>query len=106
MRDEFLFSHTFRSIAGENGIALLISAYFDESDDGDSKNGLLSVSGYALDMPGVKKLECEWGAMLEKYSLPYFHMTECNVCRGIFEHHSEKECDDCAREAIRIASHP
>lgn len=41
--------------------------------------------------------------MLARYGLPYFHMSECNANEGIFEHLTEKECDACAREAIRIA---
>lgn len=81
----------------------MINAYFDESSEGKAYTGLLSVSGYALDMAGVDGLIPEWRAMLEKYRLPYFHMTECNACDGIFAHLSEDACDLCAREAIRIA---
>jgi hypothetical protein len=97
----------FRSIGGRNGIAVLISAYFDESAEGDSQNGLLSVSGYALDMVGVDRLIPEWKQMLDKYRLPYFHMSECNACSGIYDHLDDDECDECARAAIQIArSHP
>ena len=86
---------------------MLISAYFDESSESDAKNGLLSVSGYALDIAGLDQLIPEWQEMLRKYRLPYFYMSYCNSCTGIFSHLNEDECDQCARMAIRIArAHP
>ena len=81
----------------------MIYAYFDESAEGDSKNGLLSVSGYALDAKGVEGLTAEWRKMLQQYRLPYFHMNECNMGNGIFKHLHDEECDQCARKAISIA---
>lgn len=104
---ESVFRQIFRSIGGGRGVAVLISAYFDESSESDSENGLLSVSGYALDMAGVDGLTPEWQKMLADYRLPYFHMNPCNANAGIFEHLSGDECDRCAREAIRIVrAHP
>lgn len=41
--------------------------------------------------------------MLNFFRLPYFHMNECNMGKGEFTHLGEDECDQCAREAIRIA---
>ena len=84
-------------------MAILINAYFDESSEGNSQNGLLSVSGYALDLAGVDALIPKWRGMLSSYHLPYFHMAECNVCCGIYNHLSDEECDNCAREAIALA---
>jgi hypothetical protein len=42
------------------GYFLLISVFFDESAENDSRNGLLAVSGYALDVAGVDALASEW----------------------------------------------
>lgn len=81
----------------------MVSAYFDESSEGDSKNGLLAVCGYVLDMAGVDGLMPEWKRMLDEYRLPYFHMVECNSCTGVYDHLDDEGCDRCAREAIRIA---
>lgn len=97
------FRQILRGMGGETGVAVLISAYFDESAENDSQNGLLAVSGYVLDLDGVNGLIPEWQALLGKYRLPHFHMVECNVCKGVFCHLSDSECDLCAREAIRIA---
>ncbi len=66
-------------------------------------NGLFAVCGYVLDINGLEKLIPDWRAMLTLYHIPYFHMTECNSNSGVFKHLSAKECDLCAREAIRIA---
>jgi hypothetical protein len=85
----------------------MISAYFDESAEENSQHGILTVSGYALDEAGSAGLIPEWKSMLGKYSLPYFHMAECNSDlkkkNNVFSHLSKTECDKCAREAITIA---
>ena len=81
----------------------MISAFFDESAENDSRNGLLAVSGYALDVAGVIGLTSEWQELLRSFGLPYFHMSECNANDGIFGEFSKESCDKCARRAIRIA---
>ncbi len=98
-----IFYNVFRNIGGGKRLAVLINAYFDESAEGNSKDGLLSVSGYVLDMGGAKGLIMEWQAMCTKYRIPYFHMNECNARAGVFVYLTKNECDQCAREAIRIA---
>ena len=40
--------------------------------------------------------------MLARYGLPYFHMSECAHHTGIYSHLTLKDCDDAAREAIRL----
>lgn len=100
---EPVFRQIFRSIGGGKRVAVLISAYFDESAEGDSQNGILCVSGYVLDMDGIDGLIPEWKGMLSTYRLPYFHMSECNACCGIYRHLTDDECDKCARQAIQIA---
>lgn len=82
---------------------MLISAYFDESSEENSKDGLLAVCGYALDDKGVTRIIPPWKKMLRKYGLPYFHMAECNSCTGIFDHVGDEQCDRCARRAIKLA---
>jgi hypothetical protein len=85
----------------------MISAYFDESAEGSSSTGLLSVSGYVLDGAGVEGLVRKWRGMLSDFNLPYFHMSECNACskhrKGAYAMLSDDQCDKCARQAIRIA---
>ena len=102
-----IFYSVFRGIGGGNRVAVLISAYFDESAEGHSKDGLLSVSGYVLDDDGIIKLVPEWQKMLKDYRLNYFRMSECNTPsvkdKGGFGDLTRDECDLCAREAIRIA---
>lgn len=88
-------------------LAVVISCFFDESSEGDSKRGLLGIAGYVFDDSGLQQLTTEWRAMLKTYNLPYFHMTECNSNSGVFGHLSAEQCDLCAREAIRIVrTHP
>ena len=102
-----MFYQVFHRIGGGKRVAVLISAFFDESTDGDADNGLLSVSGYALDNDGLLGLIPEWQKMKADYRVPFFRMSDCNSGEGAFEHLSEAECDLCAREAIRIAKqHP
>jgi hypothetical protein len=98
-----IFEQVFRGSGGGKRIALLISAYFDESAEGDSQNGLLAICGYALDDRGVRGLSRAWDKMLNVYGIPYFHMNECNTCTGIFDHLTDRSCDLCARRAIKLA---
>ncbi len=98
-----IFLQIFNSIGSGKRIAVLISAFFDESTDGDANNGLLAVCGYALDKAGLEKFIPEWQAMNTLYRVPYFHMAECNNNCDKFSHLSSEECDLCAREAIRLA---
>jgi hypothetical protein len=98
-----IFLQIFNSIGSGKRIAVLISAFFDESTDGDANNGLLAVCGYALDKDGLEKFTPEWQAMNALYHVPYFHMAECNSNCDKFAHLSLEECDKCAREAIRLA---
>jgi hypothetical protein len=98
-----IFARIFQGVGGGKRIAVLISAYFDESSEADSKSGILAVCGYALDETGVRQLSRSWQRMLSKYGLPYFHMTECNSNTGIFEQLNANDCDRCARKAIKLA---
>lgn len=98
-----VFLEIFRSIGGGKRVAVLISAFFDESSEGNSQNGLLAVCGYALDPSGLKKFTPAWRAMLLRYGLPYFRMTDCNSNSGVFKNHSSEDCEKCARRAIKIA---
>jgi hypothetical protein len=82
---------------------VLINAHFDESSEGDTKNGLLAVCGYALDDAGIKRLIPAWKRMLDKYDLPFFRMSDCNSGKGVFSHLDPADCDKCARKAIKLA---
>lgn len=93
----------FESVGSNERLAVLIRAYFDESDDGVHGRGLLVVAGYVFLPSQMRKLEPLWRKMLVKYDIPYFHMSECNACDGIFAKSSDEECDLCARDAIKIA---
>jgi hypothetical protein len=65
---ESIFRQVFRSIGGGKRIAVLINAYFDESAEQDSQNGMLSVSGYDIELAGLDGLIHEWRRMINDYS--------------------------------------
>lgn len=98
-----VFLQVFRNAGGGKRIAVLISAFFDESSEANAKTGILAVCGYALDEAGLKRFVPAWRRMLHRYRLPYFHMNQCNAQKGVFSHLSETDCDKCARKAIKLA---
>lgn len=77
---------------------VVMQAFFDASERGD----FLVVGGYMFRKRHIKPFEKRWNAMLRKYNLEYFHMTDCNVAAGVHSHLSHQDCDDCARMAIQI----
>ena len=90
----------------------LVEAYFDES--GTHKgSSTFCMGGYIFDSEKAKALTIEWQAMLEfngnnVIALPHFHMADCTKVDksgmgvGIYKHLTAKQCDFCAREAIRL----
>lgn len=97
----------FFGIAGGKGLAVLIRAYFDESAEEKKGHGFLAVAGYVFTGSGLTDLEKKWKLMLRKYSLPYFHMAECNEdmpkSNNVFYHLTKGERIEAATEAIKIA---
>jgi hypothetical protein len=98
-----IFPQIFRGAGGGKRIAVIISAYFDESSEQRSKDGIFAVCGYALDDTGVRRLSRAWARMNAKYGVPYFRMSECNYGSDKFEHLGPDERDLCARRAIALA---
>jgi len=82
-------------------VVALAEAYFDESGT-DEGNQFLCVAGYVFKKENALKLGIEWRKMLGKYDLPYFHMSECAHRVGIYQHLTKEDCDNAAREAIRL----
>jgi hypothetical protein len=76
-------------------------AYFDESGTGDD-SPFLCVAGYVFANENALAIEPEWKAMLGRYGLPYFHMSECNQHSGIYAHLTEAQCIQAATEAIAL----
>jgi hypothetical protein len=78
----------------------VMEVYSDASEIG----GHLAIGTLLFRKKNIKPFEKKWRAMLRKYDITYFHMTDCNATppRGPHKHQTEKECDACAREAIAI----
>lgn len=82
----------------------MVEAYFDESgtDDGSP---VMCVAGYLFEQAAAIKLTSEWVVMLEKYGIPYFHMSEVAPCKLTCAHmpmDGEGGCDALAREAYAL----
>ena len=57
-------------------LAVYLEAYFDESGS-HADSSILCVAGYVLQVDQARRLEAEWASVLSRFSLPYFHMSEC-----------------------------
>ena len=60
----------FEGIAGGRGLAILISAYFDESAEQKVGHGVLTVAGYVFEGDGLRGLEDEWGGCSKRTGCP------------------------------------
>lgn len=62
----------------------MIEAYFDES--GTHKGALRScVAGYVIESEQRVRMQADWDEVLDRYGLPYFHMSECAHGVGAFK---------------------
>ena len=67
----------------DRGYALMFEAYFDES--GTHRNSpIMCVAGYLIESDQCRRFQVEWDAVLSKYRIPYFHMSDCAHGSGVF----------------------
>lgn len=79
----------------------LAEAYFDASGThGEAKD--LCLGGYIFQKDAALAFDEEWREMLDRFTLPYFHMKECAHAKGVFKHLGHDGCDAAAREAIGL----
>jgi hypothetical protein len=79
----------------------MIEAYFDESGTHDGSR-VLCVGGFVIDSDAAREFDAKWGEMLQKYNLPYFHMTDCASGFAPFDKLDQQGCIDAATEAIQL----
>jgi len=58
--------------------------YFDESGDLETAPGVFCVSGYFIADDAAAAMSEAWRAVLEKHSIPAFHMVDCAHGTGAF----------------------
>lgn len=89
--------------ADHGGIAVLIEAYLDESgtNEGDLAH---VVAGYLIKPGQAECMASEWQGILDKYGLPFFHMTDCahyEVCEP-YRSLGREKCIALATELIEL----
>jgi hypothetical protein len=75
-----------------------LASYFDRSEYTQDHSTLV-VAGYVSEVESWKSFDSEWKRWLSlpEYNVPYFHMKEFTVCRGVFssgwkgEHRKRRE---------------
>jgi hypothetical protein len=72
--------------------------------DASKIGGHLAIGSLLFRKKNIRPFEKKWRAMLRKYGISHFHMTDCNATppQGPHKDQTEEECDACAREAIAI----
>ena len=91
------FFFRFLDMAGDGRAAVVIEAYFDESE---RVGGTLCVAGYAFAAPQAKKFTKDWERLFGEFG--GFHMNEFAHGRGRFTGVPQRERDRLLREAVRI----
>lgn len=61
----------------------MFETYCDEA--GGADHGFIAVCGWLASVERWKAFELDWRALLDKYSLPYFHMADIAHFRGPYE---------------------
>ncbi len=84
-------------LEGRRRIAMLLEAYFDESE---RPSGIMCVAGYAFAVPQARKFVKQWSHLFSDYG--GFHMKEFAHCKGRFLGISPTERDRLMREAVKI----
>ena len=78
-----------------------IESYFDESGTHDG-SPVLCLAGYILSKRMARLLRREWGKMLGRHKIPYFHMVECAHGNENFAHLSKEEIIEIGKEVIEL----
>lgn len=76
-------------------------AYFDESGTGDEWP-YICVAGYIFTLEAREALKMAWQQLLDRYALPYFHMTDCAHGHGPFRQLSRDQRIAAQTEAIDL----
>lgn len=76
----------------------VIEVFSDASD----MAGYTAVGSLLFRKKHIKPFEKEWAAMLRRFSISHFHMTDCNSSRGEFDGWCFERRDACARVAIGL----
>jgi hypothetical protein len=82
-------------------LVAFLEAYFDESYS-DKKPRILAVAGYIFEKGARLQFDLESRALLDRYSLPYFHMVDCGPGNPPFHHMDKDERAEAATQMIAL----
>jgi hypothetical protein len=86
---------------GDSYLVAMLEAYFDESGSHDG-SPVLCVAGYLFEKEGAKTLDSKWRQVLERFSLPFFHMVDCAHGAEPFDKLSKDERIAVEKEMIAL----
>ncbi len=89
-------SRTVTSPSSQEGLALILQAYFDESERED---GTFCVAGYVFFPAEAKTFEKEWSRL---FGDRIFHMTDLAARRGEFSDLDQDEADRYIKGAVKL----
>jgi Protein of unknown function (DUF3800) len=78
-----------------------LECYFDESGS-HAGSPVLCVAGYLFEREKRKMLDIGWKQVLDRYQLPFFHMTDCAHNQWPFDHLSRDDCIDAQKAMIGL----
>lgn len=81
---------------------IVVEGYFDESGDLEVEPGVFCVAGYFIATEAAKLMDQEWGAVLYKHEIPYFHMVDCAHGNEIFADMSVEERIEIVKKLIAL----
>jgi hypothetical protein len=87
--------------SGESDVVAFLECYFDESGS-HYGSPVLCLAGYLFEKDQCKALDLGWKAVLDRYRLPFFHMTSCAHNQRPFDHLTRDECVEAEKGAIGL----
>jgi Protein of unknown function (DUF3800) len=86
---------------GNGDLVAFLECYFDESGS-HAGSPVLCVAGYVFEQEHCKALDLGWKQVLDRYHLPFFHMTSCAHKNWPFDHLSRDDCIDAQKAMIGL----
>jgi hypothetical protein len=78
-----------------------LECYFDESGS-HSGSPVLCVAGYVFEQEQCRALDLGWKQVLDRYNLPFFHMTDCAHHQWPFDRLTRDDCIDTQKAMIGL----
>lgn len=84
MSEPYYLSQKLRVAAPPDGFVVMISVFIDESQRNKGEGPFLTVAGYVFEKDSAQRFNEEWGDVLKREGVPFFHMKDLVNCKSLY----------------------